>query len=290
MSSGRVALLLALAVIYAACYSAIKVGLSYAPPLRFAGMRAAVAGGVLIALVTAYRGDVVPSRRLWPSIVLVAAAGTSLSFGAMFLSLGRSGAGIASVLGNTGPLFAVLLAAVLLGEPVTRGKVGALALGLAGVTMIASPTMTGPATGGPLGAAIPLLAALAAASESVLVKRMQIGADLLRVVAWQLVIGSAALLLLSACLEWNRPIAWTRTFVLLVLFLAVIGTALSTSLWYWLLQGHEVGRLTVYLFLVPVLGMTLAAMLFGERLGTLEVGGMVLTVLGLAWVLREGTR
>ena len=43
-----------LTIIYAFCYVAIKAGLPFAPPLRFAGLRALIGGilmlGVLVAL------------------------------------------------------------------------------------------------------------------------------------------------------------------------------------------------------------------------------------------------
>ena len=287
MTYGRLVLMLLLTTIYAACYVAIKAGLAVAPPFRFAGLRAAIAGLVLIGVLAARGAAIVPPSRLWPGTALLAAMGTSFYFGAMFLSTDRSGAGIASVLGNLGPLFTILLAAAMLGESLTPAKIAALVLGLTGVTMIAYPTMAAPTAAGALGVALPLLAALASAGESVTVKHLSIGPDLLPVAAWQLLIGSAPLLLLSAWLEGDRPIAWSRTFVLLLLFLAVIGSALATSLWYWLVQGSEVGRLTLFLFLVPVLGLAFASVVFRERLGRLELIGVTLTVLGLAGVLRE---
>lgn len=282
-------MVVSLAAIYAACYSAIKEGLQFAPPLRFAGIRAGLAGVLLMALIAMRREEVVCPRRLWRGVALIAMVGTSIAYGAMFLSPNRSSAGIASVLGNIGPLFSIVLAAAVLGEPMTRARIGALTLGLAGVGLIAYPTITAPAAA-PLGAVLPLLAALASSVESVLVKRMQAGTDFLRVAAWQLLIGSVPLLLLSEWVEGEQSIVWNRTFVLLLLFLAVIGTALATSLWYWLVQSHDVGRLSLYQFLVPVLGLALAAALFGERLGIPKGSGVVLTLLGLGWALRDPAR
>ncbi len=127
---------LGLAAIYAVCFVAIKAGLAFAPPLLFAGLRAEIAGVVLLALVVFLRRPVLPAISGWPGLVALALTSTSLGFAAMFLSPGRIGAGIASVLGNVQPLFVLVLAAAFLGEALTRAKVVALGLGLAGVTLI----------------------------------------------------------------------------------------------------------------------------------------------------------
>jgi drug/metabolite transporter (DMT)-like permease len=68
----------------------------------------------------------------------------------------------------------------------------------------------------------------------------------------------------------------------LLLTLALTGTAFPTVVWYWLHQGGDVGRLVLFLFLVPVFGLVVGTFLFGEKLGLLGVIGVVVTVSGIA--------
>jgi drug/metabolite transporter (DMT)-like permease len=281
----RTLLVLFIAVVYALCYVAIKAGLAFSPPLRFAGLRTAFAGValLLLLLLTASHTSLLPTARRWPGIVLLASL-SAVTYGAMFLSPGRTGAGIASVLGNTTPLFAILLAAAVLRERITQTRLIALVLGFTGVSLIAYPGTTGPTGAGLLGAVLPLLTALGSATESVVIKRLDVGMDILRMAGWQLLLCGGSLLALSAWFERDLSIVWGTRFVTLVLFLALIGTAFTTALWYWLLQRDEVGRLTLFLFLVPVLGLGLAAALYGERLGAIEWAGVVVTLLGLGWI------
>jgi drug/metabolite transporter (DMT)-like permease len=278
----RALLVLLIAVVYAVCYVTIMAGLAFAPPLRFAGLRAAIAGAAILLLLAVSRKSLLPTRRLWPGILVLAGLATVLSYGAMFLSPGRTGAGIASVLGNTTPLFAILLAAAVLHERITRAKLIALVLGFAGVRLIAWPAITGPAGAGLVGAVLPLLSAVGSASESVVVKRLDAG--------WQLLLGGLPLLALSTWVERDVQIQWGTRFVMLLLFLALVSTALTTALWYWLLQRDEVGRLTLYLFLVPVLGLGLAAALYGVRLGAIEWSGVAVTLAGLGWISADSQR
>jgi O-acetylserine/cysteine efflux transporter len=283
---GRIALTVLIAILYAVCYSVIKAGLAFAPPLRYAGLRVLVAGVALLGFAAVRGKPLRVERRLWPAVAGIAVLSTTIGFGAMFLSPGRTGAGIASVLGNTGPLMVVGLAAALLGERLTRGKMVALLLGFSGVSLIAYPGLAGPDAYGFVGLLLPLVAAAGSAAESIIVKRADIRDAVLGVAAWQLMIGSVPLLALSALFEGEQSVVWSPTFVGLLFYLALAGTALPTVLWYWLVQRDEVGRLSLMLFLAPVLGLLFAAALFGERIGVLEAAGVALAVSGtivVAW-------
>jgi drug/metabolite transporter (DMT)-like permease len=121
--------MLLLVAVYAGCYTAIKLGLGFAPPLRFAGLRAVIAGGALVVILGLRGQALTPPRQLWRWLPAVAASGTVLAYAAMFLSPGRTPAGIASVLGNTTPLFVIALGGVVLGERITSAKRAALLFG-----------------------------------------------------------------------------------------------------------------------------------------------------------------
>jgi drug/metabolite transporter (DMT)-like permease len=276
---------LGLTLVYALCFVAIKAGLPFAPPLRFAGLRGLIAGAALTGLLAVWRRPLVPPRHSWPWIGALAATATTVAFGAMFLSPGRTGAGVAAVLGNVQPVIVPGLAAILLGERMSTGKWVALLLGSAGVVLIATPTLAGPSgVDGPL---LALAASVGLAASSIIVKRMPPQLDVLSVTAWQLVIGSVPLLLLSAVLEPAPAISWNATFLGLLLFLALPGTAVANAVWYWLIRREDVGRLTMFFFLVPVLGLLLATAVFGEPIGLLEAIGVGLTFAGIGAVAWE---
>jgi O-acetylserine/cysteine efflux transporter len=286
----RFGLATVLAGVYGVCYPLIKVGLAYAPPLAFAALRALAAGIVLLALLAALRRPIMPPRRLWPGVAALALMGTALGYGAMFSSPGRAGAGLAAVLGNTTPLLTMLLAVPLLGEPLTRRRMAALALGTAGVVLIALPTLGVPSGIHPASLLRPLLAAAGFAAASVTVKRMDVGKAVLPVVAWQLVLGGLALAVTSRFVESGQALHWTPAFGALLLFLAVVGTAATTALWYWLVQRDHVGRLSLALFLAPAVGLLLGVGLLGERPSAVEWVGAAVILGSLGAVAREGRR
>jgi len=280
MSPSRVIAVALLATVYSFCYVAIKSGLWYAPPLAFAGLRAALGGAVLLVLVGVRHGRIFLPIRLWRGVITLALIGTTFGFGAMFLAPGRTGAGISSVLGNTGSLFLVVLGVLFLGEPLDRRKVEGVLLGTVGVTLLALPAITDPSLSGLPGALIPLAAALALAGSTVVLKRMEVGEYLGRVAAWQLLVGSVPLLALSWWIEGDVPIRWTPPFVGLLAFLGILGTAVAIWTWYWLVQREDVGRLGVLMFMVPLMGLFLAWVFFDEPVGV----GTLIAVFAVARV------
>jgi drug/metabolite transporter (DMT)-like permease len=281
----RLAIVLSLTLIYALCFVAIKAGLPFAPPLRFAGLRSLIAGAALMGLLVTWRRPLNPPRDSWLWLIALAATASTMGFGAMFLSPGRTGAGVAAVLGNLQPVIVPALAAVFLGERMSGGKWAALLLGLSGVLLIAIPALAGP--GGVDGPLLALAASFGLAASAIMVKRMHPQLDVLQLTAWQLVVGSLPLLLASALLEPGSAIVWNGTFLGLLLFLAIPGTAVANTIWYWLIRQGDVGRLTMFFFLVPALGLLLAAAMFAERIGILEGIGAGLTFAGIGVVAWE---
>lgn len=278
MSPGRLSLVVALVVVYALCYTAIKAGLTYAPPLRFAGLRAGIGGALVLAVSGLRTGRFLPPRRLCPATAALALVGTTLGYGAMFMSPGRTGAGISSVLGNTGTILLGLLGWLFLGEPLTRAKVEGLLIGAMGVTLIAYPAVSEPSLAGPAAFLFPLSAALAISLSAVILRRMRAGEDLELVIGWELLLGALPLLGFSAWLERGMRVEWTSTFVALLAFLGTVGTAAATWTWYWLVQREDLGRLGIYMFAVPLIGLLIAWTVFDEQASPRTVVGALLTV------------
>ena len=165
----------------------------------------------------------------------------------------------------------------------------AVALGFLGVSLIAYPAITAPVRAGSLGVVLPLAAAAGVASESVLFKRLRVADERVQVAGWQLLTGGVVLALVSLRLEGTATIVWSGRFVILLAYLTVAGTALPTVLWYRVLQEDEVSRLSLLLFLIPVLGLVLAVAVFDEAVGPTETAGVIITIAALITVAR-GTR
>ena len=278
----------AAALLFAGCYAAIRAGLAYAPPFRFAAIRSFAGGVLLVALLAMRKLPILPPRRIWPTAAVLALVGTTLGFAVMFSSPGHTSTGLASVLGNVGPLLTILLAAAWLHEPVTRDKLVAFGLGIVGIILIAWGTRW--RGGHSIGLLLPLVASASGAGETVIVRGARVGNSFIQLAAWQFLLGSIPLFALSAALEVNLAITWSSGFFVPLAFLTAGATAAATSLWYSVVSDGEVGRLSLILFLVPVAGLGLGSLLYGERLTPVQVAGVLFILSGLAVARLERPR
>ncbi len=213
-----------------------------------------------------------------------------MPYAGMFLSPGRVGAGVASVLGNVQPLITIILAGIFLGERLTHGKVAAFLLGLIGVALIVSPSLNTTDNSSVLGLILALSASVGSASGSVLFKTMNSQHRLLTITAWQLIIGSIPLFVGSFAIELDTHFVWNSEFLGLLFFLALVGTSLISVVWYWLVQREDVGQLSISFFLVPVLGLAIAVVVLGEEVSLLKAMGVTIALVGVCIATIESSR
>ncbi len=247
-----------------------------------------MAGFALLVLLALRKKPLLPRRALLWWSVPVGLMATTLTFGSMFLSASYLSTGIATVLGNLQPLIIIILAAVFLGESITRRKLCAATLGLAGLTLIAIPMGSSQQTHSMHGLLLALSTSVGAAGASILIKKLQPGPDLIALTAWQLIVGSLPLLGWSLVMEAG-DISWNPVFISLLLLLALGGTALTTVLWFWLLQDSDAGSLSLSLFLIPLLGLLIGFLFYGETLSGMTIGGVLLILLALGFPLFANT-
>lgn len=269
-----------LTLIYALCFVAIKSSLPFMPPILFAALRASLGGVVLIIFLGITRQRIMPRPHEYRWIIAIGLIATTVVYAGMFLSPGRTGVGVASVLGNISPLFAVALAAVVLHEKMRGYAKIALAVGVLGILLISFPDVFSGGFYGATGLILAIAASLGAAAGNVLVKKMNDAKSILVITSWQLIIGSLPLFLYSALFERGEPVVWNGTLIGLLLFLAVIGTAITTAVWFWLIQRYDVGKLSLFLFLVPVFGLFIAAAVFKEQIRVNEILGIASILFG----------
>ena len=273
--------------LYAICFVAIRAGLAYATPLAFAALRVLLAGIALLA-VAWWRGQPIwIPWRYWLTLLGLTLSSGIIGYGTMFLSPGSAGAGIASVLGNTQPLVVIVFAAMFLHERLTWRKIAALGAGIVGVLLISAAALESASAAVFVGAVLALASAVAFGASTILVARLAPYAPLLTLTAWQFLLASLPLAVLSLTLERQTTQLGNPVFLAIVAVLAFFGTALTTSVWYWLVQRDDAGRLSLLLFLAPLLGVGLAMLTLGEQIGWREGVGIILAVSGVVLALRS---
>jgi drug/metabolite transporter (DMT)-like permease len=254
--------------------------------MAFAALRAAFSGIVLIGAAEWLDRPAIGDRTLWGGVVLVGLTATSLGFFGMFYGGGRVSPGLATVIANTQPLIAAVLAWAYLNEHLSVVQLWGLLAGFGGVVLIGISGLTGTDSQF-LGIIFILLAAIGIAVSNVALKRLAGRVDILRAMGWQLLIGALPLALLAMAIEDVRVIDWSVRFVTNLMVLSIFGTSVAFVLWFTLLQHATLSRLNVFTFLTPIFGLVLGAAFFAERLHTLELAGIGLSLLGIHGVIRS---
>ncbi|MFH1907665.1 MAG: EamA family transporter, partial [Chloroflexota bacterium] len=230
--------------------------------------------------------DALP-RRMWLRLLLIGLSAYTIGNGAMFWSLKFLPATTVSFMMGMITLFVLFGSVLWLREIPTRLQTIGILVTLGGTAMFFS---IGLKPGEPLGVAILSIGLIAFTLFGVLGRDVARGqkVDTLALTAIPLALGGGLLLLIALPLE-GLPHASPQTWGL-VLWLAVINTALGYILYNHSLQVLTAFEMNVMLNLSPVLTAIMGWFLLNERLTVLQWIGMVVVILGVALVQRPRRR
>jgi len=238
-------------------------------------------------------------RQTWKTLTLIGLTGV-LGYQIFFMhGMQFTAAGDASLIITFNPIFTVLLAAPLLGQPISRKMFVGLACGFVGVAVVTgwSPNTDIPFEDRILGDFMILLASLNWAMTTNMTKRMmerrkgEAEASTLEIVVWYSLIGTVMLTPLAAWETWKYGLPEpTMTDWYAILYLGALSTVLA---YYWFAMGIEKLGATAaasYVFLVPVFGVLGGVWLLNEKVGWTLIVGFILIVSGVRLVQRESER
>jgi len=277
-----------LCAIWGTTWSVIQIGLGGIPPLTGVALRFAIAAVLLLLLIRVRRIKLGTSRReklLWLSNGVLA---FSISYGVTYWAEQWVPSGLTSVLFATYPLFVTLLAHfVLPTESMQRLETIGVVLGFAGVGVIFSSDFE--ALGGrevAVASAVMLLSPLAAAASSVFVKRWGAGIHPFSLSAVPMGLTAVLMGMLAVAFESNREITFDRVSVGALLYLAIAGSAVTFSLYYWLLSYLPAKRLALIAYIIPVVAV-LIGVLRDEPLTLRSLAGSALVLAGVALAIHR---
>jgi len=276
--------------ISACCFGAIGVLVSLAVATGATltvvlGYRYLIAVVVLGALLAIAREPVGPPRRaLW--IVLVGGGGQTLVAYLGLTALRYIPVADATFLFYTYPAWVALIAALRRTEPLTRVRVGALALSLIGIAvMIGGSTSV---AGSPRGVALALGAAVVYSIYIPSIERLQQGFNS-RAAALLVCVGAGAAFFVLAALDGSVSMSLHRTAWLVILVLALVSTVAAFQLFLSGLKVLGPVRTAIVSTVEPFAAALLGAWLLGQPITMATIAGGVL-IIGAVVLLQRGTR
>ena len=279
-----------LCIVWSSTWLAIKIGLRDLPPISFVAIRFLIAIIVLIA-VSIGRTRLLPLRR--SEYVVLAITGIlmfAVNYTLLFWAELHVSSGLAAVLQATIPIFGMFFAhSMLPDEPLRLHRLTGAIIALGGVTVICGRLL---GFNGPLafwGGVAVVVGAASAAYANVLVKARSIQLAPAMLAAWQMIFGITPLLILGLAIDGNPArFHWTTTAIFCLFYLAIIGSALTFLLLYWLLPRLTVAQLQSISLITPPGAVMLGWLMGGETLPLSSLLGAGLVLTGVWMIFRKG--
>lgn len=269
---------LAFVAMWSSAFTSARIIVTHAPPFLSLSLRFLLSGLIALAIGWALGQRLPRARAQWIAVGVFGLCQNALYLGLNFYAMRTIEASLAAVIASTLPLIVAALAWGALGERLTPVAAAGLLAGFGGVLVIMSTRLGGGAD--PVGMALCVVAALALAVATLLVRGASAGGDLWVVVGLQMLVGAVLLLPVGALTEvwvvdWTVPLA--IAFAYTVLFPGIA----ATMIWFVLVRRIGATRSATFHFLNPFFGVATAAVILGERVGLRDVLGVAIVMAGI---------
>jgi drug/metabolite transporter (DMT)-like permease len=279
----------------------IKVAGEEVQPFALVEIRLALGALVMLGVAAFRKGTFAEIRALWKPLTVMGLINCVIPYTLLTWGEQHINSGLAAIYNATTPLWAAAILMVIPSqERPTGSKFVGLLMGMTGVILVVSSSLGMPSESGLLnwlGQGACLLMALSYAIAGIYARK-KLGNVAVQVSATgQLVAGALMLLPLAAFQIPSQVPSWQATGSLLTL--AIVGTALATMMYYWLIKRVGATGAMLVTYLLPPFALFWGALLLGESFTLLAVGGMALVFAGIAvtsgsgmalvrrWVRRE---
>ncbi|MGF0033026.1 DMT family transporter [Bariatricus sp. SGI.154] len=256
--------------------------------MLFAGYRFTLAG-VMVILIGSFlkKSFMRPKSSSWFMVIKLGAVQTIFQYVFFYMGLAHTTGVKSSIITASNVFLAIFLSVLVFRERLSVGKFLGCLVGFAGVILINL-------TGGKMdmnlslaGEGSMLVSAFASALSSVMIKGYSSREDTFTLCGYQFFFGGIVLSMIG----WicgGRVTGFTGVSTLLLIYMGLI-SAVAYSLWSILLKYNPVGKVAVFGFANPIIGVILSALLLGEKNQAFTLKGLVallLVCIGIVMVNR----
>ena len=128
-----------------------------------------------------------------------------------------------------------------------------------------------------------MLSPLVSSFYTVFVKKRGAKIHPISLAAMPMAIATLVMTGMALLFERDRPVAWTRASIGSLAYLAVFGSALTFTLYYWLLRHVRAGRVALIAYATPVIAVVTGVLFLHEPLTSRVVLGGALVIAGVAF-------
>jgi len=279
---------IAIMVVWGANFAITKVvldAIGVGPFLFIRFLTLPLLGFALLALV--YRRHLaksLPRRADWPRFVAAGLIGHTVHVGIVIWGINLSTAFSSSLVLTSGPLFTLLILALMGAERLRARQLAGTLLAFAGIVLFLSDKFAAGFSRAGAGDLVLLLAAALFSLYTVISRPLAARYGPLPVLVWTVAVGAPPMLLVTLPSFLAARFATVPAGVWLGLFWAVVVSSfLGWLVWSWVNNVRGLARSAPLQYLMPPISGVVAWFMLGEQFTALKLGGAALTMAGVAW-------
>lgn len=278
MDIRAIAMGVAFAIMWASAFTSARMIVMDAPPLTALAIRFLISGGVAVAVALWLGQSWRLTRNQMRATLVFGLCQNALYLGLNFVAMQTIEASLSAIIASTMPLLVALGGWLAFSERVRPlGAVGLIA-GVAGVAMIMGSRLS--AGVDTFGLILCVIGVISLAIATMAVRGATSGGNVLMIVGLQMLIGSASLGAIALATE-TWAVNWTWQLGAAFTYTTIVPGLGATWVWFLLVNRIGAVRAATFHFLTPFFGVSTAALLLGERMGTYDVLGVAIVMLGI---------
>jgi drug/metabolite transporter (DMT)-like permease len=256
-------LLIVLCLGWGTTWVTMRMALEEIPPFSMRLATLSLGAAVLTSFARFQgRSLAIPHRRTWIHICMASLFNiVAFSVFTPFAQLSAETSRVA-IMVYTMPIWAAMIARPVLGERLTPTRMVALALCIAGMTVLIAPLA---GLGIPIGIMLALAAAMSWAAGTVYLKWARLEGDPMAITIWQLVFGVAAMAICLPVFEGTLHLSASAWSLFGLIYSGIIGSGLCYFLWFGIVRRLPASTAALGILSSPVIGVITAMIVLGER-------------------------
>ncbi len=271
-------------LIWGSTWIAIKTSLESLTPFLSAGLRFVTASTFILLILKITKNEIQKDKLSIRLYFVMTFFSFVFPFGLVYWAEQFVPTGLSSVLFGINPFFVVLFSYFLISsEKIGFFKFTGIILGFAGIIIIFSDTFNLDFSAYTLGMIAIILSASFQALNSVFIKKYGGHLHPISMNFIPMLLGGIILSVSGLFLEDMGKVKFDSTALLAVLYLAIFGSIVTFTSFYWLLKRISVVILSLIAFVTPVIALFLGWIFFSEQLSFNELMGSLLVLFGLLW-------